>query len=86
MRFPIPNNEARLAIWKSAFPPDAPTSDDVAFDFLSVRYELTGGSIKSISLASAFLSAESDSHIEMRHIIEAINQHIYKLKYIDCCK
>ena len=44
---------------------------DVDLEFLAKQFNITGGDIRNIVVASAFLAAEDSSDIKMRHIIHA---------------
>jgi hypothetical protein len=59
-------------------PLDATTVD---FEFLAKQFAVSGGSIKNIAIASAFLAKEtgSNSHIKMEHIIKAVKREFNKL-------
>ena len=53
--FPFPDAAHRLRIWQSVFPPQA---DLEAIDFAWLaRFEISGGHIRNIALAAAFLAA-----------------------------
>ncbi len=67
--FPTPATTVREAIWRTAFPEDAPTGD-LEYDLLAA-VELTGGQIAKISRMAAIMAAR-DEHIEMRHVVRAI--------------
>jgi SpoVK/Ycf46/Vps4 family AAA+-type ATPase len=55
--FPMPDPEHRLAIWERHLPPLVPRAADVDLGFLSERFDLSGGNIRNIALAAAFLAA-----------------------------
>ncbi|WP_241430470.1 ATP-binding protein [Natrinema limicola] len=67
--FPTPEPPVREAIWRTAFPDDAPTGD-LEYDLLAA-IELTGGQIAKISRMAAIMAAR-DERIEMRHVVRAI--------------
>jgi hypothetical protein len=48
-----------------------PQADDIDREYLAKRFKFSGGSIKNIALASAFLAASSDEPLSMKHIIMA---------------
>ncbi len=79
IEFPFPEEEDRMAIWRLAFPPDAPMADDVDFRFMARRFKLTGGNIKNIALAAAFLAAADGRPISMAHIIRGTRREYQKL-------
>jgi len=71
VEFPFPDAEYRQKIWMSMFPPQTPIHQDVDFDFLARRFEISGGSIKNIVVASAFLAAQDNDVVRMKYILRA---------------
>ncbi len=71
VHFPFPEAEAREAIYRGLIPPDAPVSEDVDWKFLGEKFELSGGHIKNIVLAAAFMAAGEGTPISMRHLLRA---------------
>jgi ATP-dependent 26S proteasome regulatory subunit len=57
IEFPFPDETSRRRIWQSQFPPEAPVSKDVDFDYLAREFQVAGGNIKNIALNAAFLAA-----------------------------
>ena len=75
VRFPFPEAPMRQEIYRRMVPPGAPVSDDVDWAFLGEKFQLSGGHIKNIVLAAAFLAAGEDSPITMRHLLlSAVNE------------
>jgi hypothetical protein len=69
VQFPFPDAEQREAIWRRAFPRDAPTE---ALDFAKLaRLNVAGGGVRTISLNAAFLAAEAGEPVGMRHLLAA---------------
>jgi len=58
VEFPAPDATYRERIWRAVFPPEAPLADDVDFGFLAHQFEFTGGNVRNVALAAAFLAAE----------------------------
>jgi SpoVK/Ycf46/Vps4 family AAA+-type ATPase len=81
IEFPRPNNECRLKIWKNIFPISAPVDrKNVDFDFLARQFQISGGVIRNIAVASAFMAKESGaSNITMNHIIKAVKREFDKM-------
>lgn len=48
IKFDIPAPEIRAKIWRALIPVNAPVADDVDFNELGKRFELTGGEIKNV--------------------------------------
>jgi hypothetical protein len=78
--FPRPDAEAREAIWRQCLPATAPVSHDVNVRYLAKRLELTGGTIRQITLRAAFAAASEEAGaIEMRHVVSATRSELVKL-------
>lgn len=58
--FPLPDREAREAIWRVNIPADAPLAEDVDFEELAEEFEFTGGQIWSVILRAAFSAASRE--------------------------
>ena len=75
--FPLPGQQERLRIWQKIWPKDTPLSPDLDLDFLAERLEISGGYIRNIALAAAFMAAEEASdkerepEVSMTHLIHA---------------
>lgn len=72
IHFPLPDVNSRKIIWQKMYPKSAPLGKDVDFDFLSKRFEFSGGNIKNIVITSTFMAASESTSIEMKHILKAI--------------
>ena len=59
--------------------PEAPCDDDVDLAYLAARFRLSGGHIKNVTLAAAFLAAAEDRPIGMRHLLRAVEREHEKL-------
>jgi len=79
VEFPFPDADLRERIWKGLVPADAPLGDDVNFAFLARQFELSGGNIRNVALAAAFLAAESGGKICMAHFIYGTARELQKL-------
>ena len=71
VHFPFPEPPAREAIYRGMLPAAAPVSDDIDWKFLAEKFELSGGHIKNIVLAAAFMAAGEGEPISMRHLLRA---------------
>lgn len=78
VHFPAPDGECRYALWKSAFPPEAPLDRGVDLKFLAERFEMTGAMIVSAAIAAAFTAAAEDRNISMADIIPAVKNQFAK--------
>ncbi len=79
VEFPFPEEHDRYRIWLRIFPEEAPLGADADLGFLAKQFKLTGGNIKNIALAAAFLAAEDSSMITMTHLIKATKREYQKL-------
>lgn len=79
VEFPFPDVDLRERIWKGLVPAAAPLADDVNFGFLARQFELSGGNIRNVALAAAFLAAESGGKICMEHFIHGTAREFQKL-------
>jgi AAA+ superfamily predicted ATPase len=79
VHFPFPDEASRRRIWASIWPANTPVADDVDFDLLAARFKLSGGNIKNIALAAAFLAAEDGSSVTMAHLLHATRREYQKM-------
>ncbi len=79
VEFPLPEEEDRLKIWRLCFPPAAPLAEDVDLQFLAKKFKISGGNIKNIAVASAFLAAENGGKINMASLIRATKREFQKM-------
>lgn len=78
IKFPFPDAEYREKIWRATFPKETPLSDDLDFRWLAHKYEIAGGNIKNVVLSAAFLAAEKEEAVCMRHIVSAVRHELQK--------
>jgi SpoVK/Ycf46/Vps4 family AAA+-type ATPase len=71
VEFPFPDRDDRHRIWQGIWPQDTPREDGLDLALLAQRYEMTGGNIKNVALAAAFLAADGDQVVRMRHVVQA---------------
>ncbi len=69
VNFPFPDAEHRAAIWRGAFPSCMPSAD-VDWDRLA-QLNVAGGQIRNIALGAAFLAADRNEAVGMRHLVES---------------
>ncbi|MBD2450053.1 AAA family ATPase [Nostoc sp. FACHB-152] len=79
IEFPFPNKKERRRIWEQIFPKTTPCSPDLDLDFMAQRFEIAGGNIRNIALASAFLAADDGGAISMDHLISATRREYQKM-------
>ena len=69
--FPVPEPDERERLWRALLPAEAALGPDIDYPALADRYEMTGGYIKNAALRAAFLAADEDAPIAMRHLDRA---------------
>jgi ATP-dependent 26S proteasome regulatory subunit len=78
VEFPFPDSIHREKIWRMLFPEEAPVDEDIDFEFIAKRFEIAGGNIKNIVVSSAFLAAQANEKIQMKHIVRAVKYELHK--------
>ena len=79
VQFPFPGIEERERILRNHLPLAAPVADDLDLRFLAERLEVSGGYLKNIVLASAFLASADRQPIGMEHFVKAARQELRKM-------
>ena len=79
VHFPFPDAPHRERIWRGIWPADAPVDPAIDFGLLARQFALSGGHIKNIAVAAAFLAAERGGRIEIRDIVRAARREYQKL-------
>jgi SpoVK/Ycf46/Vps4 family AAA+-type ATPase len=79
IEFPRPSVDARRQIWLQCLPQGAHVIDELAFRQLARRLDITGGTIRQITVRAAFLAAAADTLINMEHIDLAARAEFAKL-------
>jgi ATPase family associated with various cellular activities (AAA)/Winged helix domain, variant len=78
VEFPMPDEEARRAIWELSIPPSAPAGD-LDIPFLARQFKISGGSIRGAALTAAFIAAEGDTAITMETVMLGLKREFQKL-------
>ncbi|MBU0595989.1 ATP-binding protein [Candidatus Bipolaricaulota bacterium] len=77
VNFPFPDASSRQRIWQSVFPPNAAKG---RLDYKGLaQLEISGGSIRNISLNAAFLAAGESAPISMSHVVHAARREYAKI-------
>ncbi|MCD9025842.1 ATP-binding protein [Cohnella silvisoli] len=79
VKFPFPGSAEREHIFRAHLPPVAPLADNLDLAFLASRLDVSGGHIKNIVLAAAFLAAAESKPIGMAHFVRAARQELRKM-------
>lgn len=78
VHFPFPDASQRMAIWQRIFPPQTPTQN-LDLEKLA-QLNVAGGNIRNIALTAAFLAAEEESPVTMRHLLQAARSEYLKIE------
>jgi AAA+ superfamily predicted ATPase len=79
IHFPFPDEELRRALWQRAWPAATPLAEDLDLDFLAGQFPLSGGNIKNVALAAAFLAAEAGEAVTRAHVLHAVRREYEKV-------
>ncbi|UOA10686.1 ATP-binding protein [Methylobacter sp. S3L5C] len=73
IHFPMPRPEERYQIWNKAFPPQMLIADDIDWQHIAVRFELTGAGITNIMHYCAIEAlADQSLYIDFKRLESAI--------------
>jgi len=79
IHFPFPDEAHRRRIWLGIWPDGISLSKDVDLDLLARQFKLSGGNIKNVALAAAFLAAADGGIVNMSHLLHATRREFQKL-------
>jgi ATPase family associated with various cellular activities (AAA) len=77
--FPVPDEEQRRLLWQKHLRRGPPLSSDLDTEFLGRSFKLTGGNIRNVALAAAYLAAAEDTTVGMSQVIRAVQREYRKL-------
>ncbi len=77
--FAMPEEADRLALWQRNLPDAVPRAADIDLAFLARRFKLSGGDIRNICVAAAYLAAAGDRPVGMSDLIRATEREYRKL-------
>ncbi len=77
--FPFPEEEYRLRIWKTLFPPSVPHADELQFGLLAQRFKLAGGNIRNIIVNAAYLAASDGGQVTIDHLLHGTRRELQKM-------
>lgn len=75
---PFPDHADRHRIWQGIWPHDTPRDTDIDLESLARRFEMTGGNIRNVALAAAFLAADEGEVVRMKHVVHATQREYQK--------
>lgn len=76
--FELPDETRRRVLWAQVFPSAAPVGD-IDGELLAAEFEVSGGVIRNAAVHAAFLAAEEDETIEMRHVLVGMQREYQKM-------
>lgn len=79
INFAFPEQAERLRLWQTLWPASAPRADDVDFAVLAAEYRISGGNIRNIVVASAYLAAAEGDVITRDHVLRATRREYQKV-------
>lgn len=78
VQFPFPDAALRAEIWRGIFPKETPTENlDLA---KLARLNVAGGNIRNMALNAAFLAADSNEPVRMKHLLRAARSEYIKIE------
>jgi hypothetical protein len=77
--FPMPEVQDRLALWRKNLKPGLPVEDDIDLDFLASAFKVSGGNIRNIAVAAAYLAAAEGRPVGMADLIRGTEGEYRKL-------
>jgi ATPase family associated with various cellular activities (AAA) len=79
VEFPFPTDDERVRIWELQFPAEAEREPEIDFEALAREFRITGGSIRNIVQAAAYLAAGDGRPIATPHLLHATRREYQKL-------
>jgi SpoVK/Ycf46/Vps4 family AAA+-type ATPase len=77
--FPVPDEPARLALWRTCLRPPVPVRADLELAGYARAFELSGGNIRSAAITAAYLAAARGVPVGPAEVTTAIQQEYRKL-------
>jgi SpoVK/Ycf46/Vps4 family AAA+-type ATPase len=77
--FPEPDEHHRVRLWQKFLSQGVPLRDDVDLEFLADRFRLSGGNIRNVCVAAAFLAAARGDALSMVDLVRSTAQEYRKL-------
>ncbi|MGF6754548.1 ATP-binding protein [Paraburkholderia sp. GAS42] len=77
--FALPGEADRYRMWQRILPEQTPRDPAIDLGQLACRFDLTGGNIRNIAVAAAFLAADDRDIVRMTHLIAATQREYQKM-------
>jgi AAA+ superfamily predicted ATPase len=78
VQFSFPDAKQRAEIWRRVFPKETPTEGLIVEKL--AKLSIAGGNIRNIALNAAFLAADADEPVMMKHLFSAVKSEYMKLE------
>ncbi|HVM53108.1 MAG TPA: ATP-binding protein [Acidimicrobiales bacterium] len=79
VQFAEPDVDERLRLWQLHLPPTLPVADDLDLALLAKALDVTGGVIRNITLAAAYVAAAESRPVEMSDLVSATRREYRKV-------
>jgi SpoVK/Ycf46/Vps4 family AAA+-type ATPase len=79
LQFTEPDEGERLRLWQLHLPPSLPTTDDLDLQLLAKSLDITGGVIRNITLAAAYMAAGEGRPVAMADLVTATRREYRKV-------
>jgi hypothetical protein len=70
--FPSPDRPQRELLWRAKLRPQLPQEDGLDLEFLAERFRMSGAEIQNAVVTAAYLAAEEDAVVGMRHLVRGV--------------
>lgn len=74
VQFELPTEVERERLWRSMFPAETPLAEEIDWETLATKFEMSGGYIKKAALRAALLAIEERRPVGMNDLLEAARQ------------
>ena len=78
LSFSLPEEAERLDIWRKVWPKQTPLDAGLDLEFMAHQFKFSGGNIKNIAIAAAFLAASDGTSVGMVHLIKGTKREMQK--------
>ncbi|GAA3536942.1 ATP-binding protein [Kribbella ginsengisoli] len=79
IHFPLPDERDRLLIWQRVFPAQVNLAPDLDLPAVAARHRLSGGQIRNVAVASAYLARTEGDTVHALHVEHAVRREYQKL-------
>ena len=79
IHFPFPDEACRQQIWARVWPSEVPRATSVDATWLARQFTLSGGNIRNVALAAAFMAAGDGQCVTQAHVLRAVRREFQKM-------